>query len=102
MARCQQNQLDAPAVKEGVAADEECVWPLASIVANAASISLLVLARMMWICRPTAPEAACTSLSVVSAFTALPGLIRTAPRTALGTSSCNRSKATNEPIRGLF
>src|SRR5262245_28013893 len=56
-------------------------------VANAASISRVVLALRTWICSPMAGAAAATSLNIDSVYVALVGLTSTAMRTAAGTTS---------------
>src|SRR6516165_6879608 len=68
-----------------------------------ASISPLVLALRTWICSPMARAASCTSRNVVSAV-AFAGLLSTATRTALGTSSCRRPSrfAVTSPLKKLM
>src|SRR5262249_44046651 len=59
-----------------------------SRVAKAASISPIVVALRIWICRPMAGAASCTICNWDSVDEAFAGLRSTATRTALGTKSC--------------
>src|SRR5262249_27192069 len=68
-------------------------------VAKAASMSRLVLALRVWICRPMARVAVSTSLNTVSTF-ASAGLTSTATRRAAGTSS--RRSSTRLAINSLL
>ena len=87
MSRREADQLDAPAGEEGVAGKEERGVSLADKYQNAASISPLVLAARVLMCRPFAGDAAAISFTVLSALELLAGLTTTAMRLAVGTSS---------------
>src|SRR3954454_22048742 len=104
MARRQINQLDMPAGKKGVGADEQGIGAIApksleggfDLVAGGGLEDVDL--------QPEARAAGSTSLMVVSAFAVLAGLTSTATRTAPGTSSRNSSSrlATSSPLRKLI
>jgi hypothetical protein len=74
-----------------------------AMVVNAASISPIVVALMIWICSPRVGASSCTSRNVASVTEALPGLTSAATRAALGTKSCrSRSRlVTTSEVRIL-
>ena len=64
MARGQVDQLDTPAIEEGVAIDEKGVRSLARQSCEGRIISRLLLAWRTWICSPMARAAVSASLTV--------------------------------------
>ena len=98
------DELDTPAVEEGVVADKRASGRSGTKVAKAASISRLVLPLRTWICNPMVRAAGSTSRNVVSVFVVLAGLTSTPTRVAVGTSSRSSSSrfAVNSVLRKLI
>src|SRR5262245_8084996 len=85
--RRQVGQLDAPAGKEGAAADQERVGRSRPSVVKATTIAPLALALKTWTCSAMTPAAVSTSRKLEAAIVASVGLRSKATRVAVGTSS---------------